>query len=528
MHEILQQLYEYLRGMWRFRRPAVLVAWLVAVIGWFVVLTLPPVYQATSRVYVDTTAVLGPLLSGIAVEQNVQAQLNYVRQAMLSRPALEQVARETDLDLNVKGERDREAMLATLRANITIESAATGTGDRGKDQSSLYALSVRGNDRERALKTLQTLVNSFLESSLGGKRTNSDSAQRFLRQQIAEYEQRLSEAENGLADFKRKNIGLVPGAQGDYFTRLQNETDLAQKAEAQLRIATQRRAELSRQLTGERPYVPGAVGVGVNSEGESRVLEAQKRLDDLLLRYTEKHPEVIAARDSLQQLKARETQELAALQSGKGGSVTGMSSNPVYQQIQLQMNQADVEITSLRSELAVHQQNIAQMRSLVNTAPEVEADFSRLTRDYEVTKARYNELVTRLDQARISEQAEQTGIVRLEVIDPPTVGVEPVAPVRPRLLTIVLFASLLAGASVAFLGHQLRPVFTSSRSVTQVVGLPVLGAVARTWVERHRAERRTQLFQLAGAMGALVLVFVVVLLLQDSGAHAMQSLIRRI
>ena len=70
---------------------------------------------------------------------------------------------------------------------------------------------------------------------------------------------RLAEAESRLAEFKKGNIGLVPGAQGDYFSRLQGETDAAQRVEAQLRVASQRRAELGRQLSGERPFVGGAL-----------------------------------------------------------------------------------------------------------------------------------------------------------------------------------------------------------------------------------------------------------------------------
>ena len=96
---------------------------------------------------------------------------------------------------------------------------------------------------------------------------------------------------------------------------------------------------------------------------------------------------------------------MTALQSGRASAETlaGMGANPVYQQIQLQMNQADVEIASLRSELGVRQQKIAQLRSMLDTAPEVEAEFARLNRDYDVIKARYNELVNRLDRAEISE-----------------------------------------------------------------------------------------------------------------------------
>ncbi len=527
MHDLLQLVREYIRGMWRYRYLAVIASWVICTVGWIAVLAMPPVYEASARVYVDTTAVLRPLLQGIAVEQDIGAQLNYVRQVMLSRPQLERVARETDLDLRAPTELQTEHMLTSLRSRIVVDTAGSGSK---KDQSSLYTISARDSERPKALKIVQSLVNSFVEDSLGGKRTGNDSAQRFLKQQIAEYDARLAESENKLAEFKKKNIGLVPGARGDYFQRLQSETDEAQRVESQLRVANQRRAELARQLSGEGPTV-GANPMSSSSmvAYTARIAEAQKRLDELLLRYTDKHPDVIAARETLDQLKERQSTELAALQGGKASpeDMAGLGANPVYQQIQLSINQADVEVAALRSELAVHQQKIVELRGMLDTAPEVEAEFGRLARDYDVTKARYNELVNRLDRAEISEEAEQTGVVRFEVIDPPAAQLQPVAPDRPRLLVMVLLGGLLAGVGVAFLCQQLRPVFTSTRALAEATGLPVLGAVARTWVERHRATRRGEMLRLGLVAGTLVMVFAVVLVFEDTGSHLLQTLIRR-
>ena len=126
MQEQLQQLLDHGRGMWRFRRLALIVAWAVCMVGWLVVLALPPVYEAKSRVYVDATAVLRPLLEGIAVDQDVGAQLNFVRQAMLSRPQLERVAQENDLFLRAQTPEAREAVLSNLAEKITIEAVTQG------------------------------------------------------------------------------------------------------------------------------------------------------------------------------------------------------------------------------------------------------------------------------------------------------------------------------------------------------------------------------------------------------------------
>jgi polysaccharide chain length determinant protein (PEP-CTERM system associated) len=532
MQEQLQQALDQGRGMWRFRKTALAVSWLVCVLGWLVVLALPPVYEATARVYVDATAILRPLLQGIAVEQDVGAQVNFVRQAMLSRPQLDRVARENDLFLNATTAEEKEKVLTKLLDRISIVGATPGTtGPHRTEDDTLFTITYRSSSRNSALNVVRTLVNSFVDQTLGGKRMGSESAQRFLEGQIKDYDQRLSEAEARLAEFKKKYVGLTPGGgQGDFFTRLQNEQDAIQRTQASLNVALNRRQVIERQLKGEQAVLAAPTAPGqpaLTTETAVKIQEAEAKLQELLLRYTEKHPDVIATQETLNELRARQARELEAMRrsAAAGQSVPGMTANPVYQQAQSQINAVDVEIAALRSELAVHQKNAAQLRGLMDTAPEAEAEYARLTRDYDVVKTQYNELVSRLDRARISEEAEQTGVVRFEVIDPPSVDLEPVAPKRPLLIVVVLLVGLAAGAGVAFALNQLRPVFDNVRVLGAVTALPVLGAVSRIWRERHRVERRQEVIRVAIATVALLGACAGVLVLQAPVSHLFQRMI---
>src|SRR5690606_37564341 len=143
--------------------------------------------------------------------------------------------------------------------------------------------------------------------------------------------------------------------QGNYFAQLQRENDEVQRLENELNVAQQRRNELSRQLRGEAVVgaAPAAGGLGGGgSDTVSRMNETQALIDDLRLQFTDRHPDVIAAMATLEELKARRELEVERLRSGDAGAVasSGVSANPVYQSIQLQLNQADVEIASLRSQ----------------------------------------------------------------------------------------------------------------------------------------------------------------------------------
>ncbi len=295
--------------------------------------------------------------------------------------------------------------------------------------------------------------------------------------------------------------------------------DAVKKGQSDLGIASTRREALVQQLRGEAPIAAATgipMGPGGSSQGGdtlSRIKETQARLDDLLLRYTDEHPDVLAARETLAQLKQRREGEIAALQRGDAAAAaaTGASANPVYQSIQLQLNQVNVEIAGLKGELANHQQKVIELRQMLDTTPQVEAEFARLNRDYTVTKAQYTALVERLEKARLGEEAEAVGSVRFEIIDPPSASFAPVSPNRYLLIAAVFAASLAAGIALAYALDLLRPVFNSSKSLTDATGIPVFGSVSVNLGSANDPARRWAYLKYAAACCTLPFATVAVL-----------------
>jgi len=332
-----------------------------------------------------------------------------------------------------------------------------------------------------------------------------------------------------LADFKRQNAGLVPGATGDYFTRMHGEADALDKDRSALTIAEQKREELQRQLSSEQPLMGSSsrmVGGAAGADTSSAIRETQARLDELLLRFTDKHPDVIAARRTLEDLKKRQQIEIEAVRRGDQAAIaaSGLAANPVYQGIKLQLSQADVEVAAARRQLADREGRIAELRKMINTAPAVEAEYSRLNRDYDVTRGQYQSLVERLNRTKLSDKAEATGVVRFEVVEPPTGNSQPVSPDRIRLILVVLLGGLAAGIGVAYVMHQLRPVFVSARQLTELTQLPVLGVVSMTWLERHQVQARQAVRIYSMAVAVLIAVAAVTLLTQSAASHFLHGL----
>jgi len=524
----LEQTFDELRSAWRrFRWIALVTAFVLAVIGWIAVFALPDRYEAFARVFVDTRTALKPALQGLTVDQGVDARINYVRQSLLAGPQLERTAIDSGvLPASVTDERQRARILGDLSDRITF--TVTGAGNQGEDRSmagTIYGIHYLDSSRARSLKVVTILLNTFVEQTLGGKREESINAQKFLETQIKNYEQRLSAAEASLATFKKQHVGLMPSEQGGYFTRLQNEVDESKKIETSLSIAMSRRDELVRQLhsdatisaAGSSAAVGGAHGVTNGGDTLSRIQETRAKLNELLLKFTDKHPDVIAARATLEELKAWRATEMQGMRRGDTSAVaeSGAANNAVFQSIQLELNKADVEIAALRRELSQHQSTVADLRLRLDSAPQVEAEYQQLNRDYDVNKAQYTALLGNYQKARLGEQADNAGSVRFEIVVPPTAPVAPVGPLRTWLLAGIWIAALTAGAGAAYGLQRMRPVVSSTRALKELASFPVLGAVGIAFPSQQRV-----LFQRSYAAAVvLVVAFGVALALNGWGVR---------
>jgi polysaccharide chain length determinant protein (PEP-CTERM system associated) len=530
--EILDRAMDEVRGAWRFRWLGLAAAWLVCLVGWFAIYSIPDTYEANARVYVDSKGILRPLLQGLAIDPDLASGLDLVRQVLQSRPQVEQVARDTGLDANATTPAQREALIRDVQSRISIDAADLRA--RTTQGEGLYRISFRDHDRAKSIEVVETMLKGFVENALGEKRTGQASAQRFIEDQIAQYEARLRSSEEKLADFKKRNVAVMPGSQGDYFGRLQQESVGLETARTSLGVAESRRNEIQRQLDGEEPFLFGidsgaqAPANGGAGDLTYRIQDMERNLEEMLLRYTEKHPEVVALRATIEELKKRQAEELARVKKGQaatGSLSSSLKSNPIYQNLEMELKRTQVQIAELRQEVAQREARVGELRGKVNTVPEIEAELARLNRDYEVNRTQYQELVQRRETATLSENADRSGTVSFKTIEPPAASLQPISPNRPKLLAMVLVAALGLAGGIAWLLNQLNPVFHSAKTLEGITGLTVLASVSRTWLERHRQQRRREVLKFSAVAALLVVTFAAVVLLQHSAALHLQQLI---
>jgi polysaccharide chain length determinant protein (PEP-CTERM system associated) len=253
MQEIVQQVLATVRGMWKFRWPAIVVAWVVAAIGSMVVWRIPDQYEATARIYVDTDSILKPLMSGLAVQPNVEQQINMLSRTLISRPNIEKLIRMADLDLKTQSKADQEALVERLTKGISIRVAGG---------ANLYSLAYQDSEQNKAKRVIQSMVSIFVESGLGASRKDTDSAKTFLGEQIKAFEAKLEEAEARLKEFRLRNLDRQGPEGKDVASRMAEIGAQLEAAKLQLREAEQARDAAKRQLAEAR-------GAGGNSTLQS-------------------------------------------------------------------------------------------------------------------------------------------------------------------------------------------------------------------------------------------------------------------
>ena len=173
MQDILAQFLLMLRGAWRYRWPALALTWGIALAGWLAVAAMPDRFEARTRVYVDTESLLKPLLQGIAVDRDVMSQVRMMQSVMKSRPNLEKVARKTDLFLSADTTQDQEVVIDSLQERIVLQATSPLGPTRRASVPNEFIVSFEDSNPKTAYRVVQSLLDTFMEDSLGIKRDDA-------------------------------------------------------------------------------------------------------------------------------------------------------------------------------------------------------------------------------------------------------------------------------------------------------------------------------------------------------------------
>jgi polysaccharide chain length determinant protein (PEP-CTERM system associated) len=507
LHKTLELVIEYIKGVWVKKRYIMICTWLICPIGFVKVASEPDVFQSSARVYVDTRSVLAPMLRGLVLQSDPQQEVAMMVRTLLTRPNLEIIARDSDLDVMTTNDEQFQDLITSLARNIGLNKA-------GRDN--LYTISFTHRDPEMATTVVQKTLDLFVEGTKGKNRIDSDSANNFIDEQIDEYEVRLLNAEQRLVNYKKKYNTLLP-MQGDFYANFKNINGQLVQTRLTIKEMEQQIASLSGQINGNIKQTPDSPvktftdTSSLTTAYDGRIQALEVSLDQLKLKYTELHPDVIETVNLLNMLStSRKNQIEEFLASGDGGSPAKIGS--IANELTLEITRLESQVASLRVRESNYSDKVDELKSKLDFVPQAEAERTALDRDYSITKRKYEGLLNRRESSDLARKADISSEgVQFRVLAAPRVPKSAAGPNRSLNYTMVLAFGFAAGLGLAFVISQLNPVLIQASQLTALTSYPVLGAVSHLNKAHILKVKRTRLLVFILSSGLILGMYAVLM-----------------
>ena len=473
MREQISAIYIYIVGTLKYKWFAITIAWLICLVGWAIVMTMPNKYTSHAKVHVDSSTMLQPLLKGIAVQQDSRMLVRIMKQLMFTTPNLEKIIQLSNLDGIVKNDVQRFGLYEAMKKDIKIT---------GGNRDGIFEISYESIDPDLAKNVVIAVLTVFSEQTQQSTLDDVSSSQRFIEQQIREYEVRLRNAEKAREVFKRENFDLLPEQGEGQMAKLHQASEQLENASLLLSQAISKRNVLTAQMkevieSGD-VWSSGDPTLKLSPEDE-KIKELHLKRTDLLLKYTESHPAVKAIEITLREAKGHKLQQEQERKDSGLPNASAMA-NPYVQQLKIALNEAKAEVASNKSTVNTLQGRIKKHKEQLKSRLAVETEMQNLSRDYEIIRGNFQSLIQRREQASISEKVDtETVSIKFKIADPPNKPLIPSGPKRLLLLTGVLVVGVGVGFGLAFLFYYINPIFMTIGQLREVTGLPVLGVISK-------------------------------------------------
>ncbi|MGV3592352.1 MAG: GumC family protein, partial [Gammaproteobacteria bacterium] len=303
---------EQLAGIWQRRKWLFIVAFfLVFPAGVALVLSLPPLYRAQTTLLVGQGDIANGVINNGATE-SVAARLDVIRKEITSRASLQDLIERFDLYPQYRGQ-PVGFVVNRLRKDIGIRQEAVATQAWNEEPTITLILSYQSQDPALAAEVANELATMYGRENEELLQTRSARTAEFLRGQLDEVNARLAKQEKLIRDFRNENLRKLPEQQSFSLQMLEQlNTELRINSEAQLTLMNRRDAILTGSGMGflsNSSLAEAASATGL-SELELRRIE----LNQMLGRYTDRHPQVQRLQREIERLEA----EPAPVTRGRG------------------------------------------------------------------------------------------------------------------------------------------------------------------------------------------------------------------
>lgn len=502
------------------RRWFILIPLCIALtLGLFLTLTANKTYKSSTLILVQQQSVPTEYVRSV-VTSSINQRINTISQQILSRSNLEKIIDQFGLyeDADTMYLEDK---IAGMRRRIHVKI------ERARHGAEAFSISFQGSDPRKVMRIANTLASFFMDENLKVREAQAIGTSEFLDSELEKTRRRLEVREKKLSVYRSKYLGGLPDELETNLRtldrlqeQLASKNDLLRESKNSLSLLDAQISETQRSASQET-YVSGDGISGTtgqfSSENEEKLYLAEKAHEELLTSYTEKHPDVVKLKKTIENLKnamEKETSPSQAMDGDKPVSPRERKINGVMAQMQLSRKQGVSDISNIKADIQAIEKQMKLYQARVEETPKRELELQSLKRDYNNIRDIFNSLLDRKLEAELSVNMEkkQKG-EQFRILDHARLPEKPISPDIKKFFLLSLVAGLGIGAGIIFLLEFFDSAIRRDEQLEDDLGLTILANIPRLQVPGDKKKWRLETtgFVLAGFYMLLVLSFFIIL-----------------
>jgi uncharacterized protein involved in exopolysaccharide biosynthesis len=555
--EQTQGLQDYL-AIFRRRRTLILLAGgSLLILSLAVAFLWPATYKSMATILIEEQEIPSEFVHS-TITSYADQRIETIKQQVMSRATLWKVVEQYDLYADLRRTDPAEEVVKRFIKDIDVAViSADVVNKRTNTQMKAtiaFTVSYQNEQPVLAQKVANELTSLFLGQNLKSRERQAQEATTFLQQEAESLSAHINEVDDKIAAFKQKAAGALPDLM-PLNLQLLNQTDRElMDIDQQIRSLEERKTYLEGELATIKPNTP------IMSVTGERILDSAERLRSLRAEYAgasanlaPDHPDIVKMRQEIKALEKETVQapevEEAAKQLIKAKAELATASkrlgsdhpdvvksrrtilaleqevkrlgpaalrkpmlrpeNPSYINIQAQLNSVNSSLESLKTSRKSVKERLLDYTTRLERTPELEPEYLALTRDRDTSGQKYQDIRSRLLEAKVSGELEvQRKGEKFSLIDPPGLPEKPDKPNRPAIVLLGCILALAGGIGAGAAAETLDRSIRSPEQIVQLTQLLPLAVIPFMPNERDlsRAVRRRLLLKGAG-VGALVAIF---------------------
>ena len=517
---------DYLKIIKRRKQFVIIPFLIISILSVILAVVLPSVFRSSATILIEEQEIPSELVRS-TVTTFADQRIQIISQRIMSRLNLMDIVKKFNLYADELKSKTEEKVLDKMRKSIKVETISADVIDPRNGVPTkatiAFVLSFDDNSPGLAQKVANELVSLFLKENIKTRTESADNAALFLKEESKRLKDKIQEFQARLAEFKEKNLNLLPEISQLNQQELSSLTNQLQALDNQDRAAQERRFFMEGQLAQIDPNtsITNAVGSRVfdmkdrlkqlqseypsmsahYSETHPDVVKAKREIDSLqkeigsntdlndlnaelitkktelaqiLKQYSDKHPDVVKLQKEISALQ----QELFNAKEHEYSNVTIVPDNPAYITLKTQLESVDSEIRSLALTRSQMNTRINDIREKLRQSPLVEKEYMDMLQELDNTNLRYREVSAREMEAEIAQQLEiQKKGERFTLIDPPQEPLQASSPNRMVILFLGFVVAIAGGFGTVALVEVLDSTIHSEKSIAAILGTTPLATI---------------------------------------------------